>query len=317
MYTNLRDFMPKRRRELSPELATAADTVNAEAREQWGNPLWHREQAAIIGEAIDLGFNNGLSGVFDSVLQTETLGFSDVKRIKLRYGLEVFSVAEGGYVDETTLRTDHFTMGRDSFGWHIVATEQDAISDWAETMGEITRLARVKEQMEVLRRQYALLDAAIPVSSPYAVDGTGGLTKTLLDGAIDEVFDAYRYEGPLSANSSIQIIGRATAVGAVTDLDGYTPTETAVEEVRALGYLGRYRGALVRRLSNWADEDGNSFFPEDELWVVSPGAGKFVFYGGTRPNSWVEQALRKVHTDTRRTVGGLVYQPQVVRRIFL
>lgn len=318
MYTDLRSVLPPRGVTLPPEMAVHAAQLNEIARQEWGNPTWHREQAALIGESVDLGFNNGLTGVFDGVLDTRTIGLTDTVRIKLRHGLEIFSVAEGSYVDESTLETDHFTLGRDTFGWHVVATEQDALADWAETFADLIRLARLKEGMEVVRRQYALLDAAIPSSSPYFVDASGGLTATIMGAAVTDVFDAPRkFTSPLATNSQIQIVGRAAAVDELTGMSGFTQSENSLDEIRALGYLGTFKGAAVRRLSNFVDEDDNSFFPSDELWVISPGAGRFVLYGGTRPNGWVEPALRKVHTDTRRTVGGAVFQPQVVRRIGL
>lgn len=318
MFTNLRDVLPARGVTLAAEMATQAARLNEIAAERWGDQAWHREQAALIGESIDLGFNNGLGGVFDGVLDTRSVGLTDVIRVKLRTGIEVFSVAEGGYVDESTLQTDHFTLGRDTFGWHVVASEFDSLSDWAESFADIIRLGRLKEGMEVVRRQYALLDAAIPTSSPYYVDATAALTNTILAAAVTSVFDAPRkFSGPLATNSQIQIIGRAAAVDEITSMSGFTQSENSLDEIRALGYLGTFRGAAVRRLSNFVDENDNSFFPSNELWVVSPGAGRFVLYGGTRPNSWVEQALRKLHTDTRRSVGGAVFQPQVVRRIGL
>lgn len=311
----LRDYIPKSRSvAFDGEKATAAKTVNEAAAANWGDPKWHREQAAVIGEVIDEKFDRG-PNPFAGVINTVTVGYADVKTIKLRRGLQVFGVATGGYVDESTLQTDIYTMGRDSFGWHIVATEEDALSDWAETTASIRQLATMKEEQEILRRQYALLDEAVTSSSAYFVDGTGGLTKPMLDDAINAVFDAPRYEVPLALNSQIQIIGRASAVDQIADLPNFTPSENALDEIRATGFLGTYKGARVVRLQNFTDEDGTSYFPEDELWVVSPGAGQFVLYGGTRPNGWVEPALRKAHMDSRRTVGGAVYQPQVVRRI--
>lgn len=318
MFTNLRDVLPARGVTLPAEMATQAARLNEIAVERWTDPMWHREQAALIGQAVDLGFNNGLNGVFDGVLDTRSIGLGDVETMKLRSGIEVFSVAEGGYVDESTLKTNHFTLGRDTFGWHVVASEQDALADWSETFADLIRLARLKEGMEVVRRQYALLDAGIPTSSPYFVDASAALTNTILADAVTDVFDAPRkFTSPLALNSQIQIIGRAAAVDEITAMSGFTQSENSLDEIRALGYLGTFRGAAVRRLSNYVDEDDNSFFPSDELWVVSPGAGRFVLYGGTRPNSWVEQALRKVHTDTRRTIGGALFQPQVVRRLGL
>lgn len=315
MFTNLRDVLPARGTTLKPEMASEAKQLNEQAQERYNDPAWHAEQAAVIAEAVDLGYNRG-DNVFSSVIDTRTVGLTDVVTVKLRYGIEVFSVAEGGYVDESTLKTEHFTMGRDTFGWHIVASEFDVLSDWAETFADIVRLARVKEQMELVRRQYALLDAAIPVGGSYYVDASAGLTSTILNTSITNVYDAPRkYSQPLASNSSIQIIGRASAVDQITSMSGFTPSDNDRDQIQALGFLGRYRGADIRRLSNYVDEYDTSFFPANELWVVSPGAGRFVLYGGTRPNQWVEPALRKTHVDTRRSVGGAIWQPQVVRRI--
>jgi hypothetical protein len=312
----LLDYMsPARFAGALEKAAVDTKTLNEIAIEKMYDPTWLREQAAVVTQQVDKNFSRG-PNPFSGVIETVQLAFGDVLEVETREGIQVFSVAQGGYIDESQVKTSRFRSGKDTFGWHVTFNYDDIIrSGWTESIASLRALAVLKEETELLRRQYALLDAAVSSSSPYYVDGSGGLTKPMLDAAIIDVLDAPRYGGPMGSNSGITIIGRASAVAQIEDMPGFTASQAQLDDINALGYLGLYKSARVARLQNWTDEDYNSYFPNDELWVVSPGAGKFGLYGGSRPNAWAGNRTRTVHVDSRRDVGGVIHQPQIVRRI--
>lgn len=295
------------------ELAAQRTALNEEAAENWGDPKWHREQAALIAEAVDYGFTN--PEVFRGPLRFRALGVNDKLLHRSRRGLKIYASAPGGYVDESTLGTDSFEAPRSPMAWHVVASEDDMMSDYAVQLTELVALARQAEQAEMVRRQLVLLQTAIPSSSPFYVDATGtGLTAAVLNAAIRGVADAERPGGGILP-TSITIIGRAAAVDAISDFTGFTDNQK--DEINDQGWLGRYRGARVQRLLNYTDGDGTSFMPENEVWVVSNDAGDFATFGGARVNTWTENEQDKTHTKSRREVGGFVAFPQSLRRIVI
>lgn len=312
---NLRDALRTLRsgRVLTDEQAALAKIVNEDAKENWGDPRWHREQAALIQEAVDYGFRN--DSIFTGVLRFHNLNREDKLIHKERRGLKVFTVAAGGYVEESTLSVDSFEAPRSPMGWHVVATEEDALADYAASMAELVALAKSAEEAEIVRRQLAMMQAAVPSSSAYYVDATGGLTATMVKDAINGVADAERPNGGV-VPTEITILGRAEAISEVEDFID-AANYVAQEEVRAQGFLGRYRGARVQRLLNFTDADGTSFMPDDELWVVADTAGHYARYGNARVKQWVEDNLDKLHTKSRRETGGFLTRPQNVRRIKL
>lgn len=295
------------------EQAAARKSLNEEAEANWGDSRWHKEQAALIAEAVDFGLTN--PEVFRGVLRFHTLGANDKLIHRERRGLKVYASAQGGYVDESTLSTDSFEAPRSPLAWHVVASEDDMLADYATQVSELVTLAKQAEQAELVRRQLVLLQAAVPSSSANYVDATsGGLTATVLNAAIRGVADAERPSGGILP-TQITVIGRAAGVDAINDFTGFTPN--MLDEINSTGNLGRYRGARVQRLLNFTDGDGVSFMPENEVWVVSDDAGDFATFGGARINSWVENELDKAHTKSRRDVGGYVVRPANVRRIVI
>lgn len=311
---NLKSYLSSvARKAPTAEQAAHAKALNQEAQDNWGDPRWHKEQAALIAQAVDFGLTN--PEVFRGVLRFQNLGANDKLIYRERRGLKVYASAPGGYVDESTITTDSFEAPRSPMAWHVVASEDDFLADYATQLSELVDLAKKAEQAEVVRRQLVLLQAAVPSSSAYYVDATsGGLTATVLNAAIRGVADAERPNGGILP-TQVTIIGRAAGVDAISDFTGFT--ENMKDDINSTGWLGRYRGARVQRLLNFTDGEGTSFMPENEVWVVSDDAGDFATFGGPRVNTWTENELDKTHTKSRRDVGGLVARPQNVRRIVI
>lgn len=288
--------------------------LNKEAQENWDRPEWHREQAAILSERLDYGFQ--FDTMFPTYFEVVNVGEFDTVTVKERRGLQVFWTARGGYIDETQLKTERFELPRDTVGFHVSEFEDKLRNNYAESLEELASLAQQRLDAEVNRRMFNLLQAAIPSNSPYYVNAAAGLTKAVLDTSVREVSDAIKPNN--GTMPPVTIAGRATMIDKISDVvtDAaalFDPEATA--EIRSRGRLGVYRGANVVRIQNYADENDQSYIPENELWVFGGTVGKFVKYGGMKTKSWTENTVDYQHTRGRCDVGGLVYRPQYARRI--
>lgn len=294
------------------ERAKAA--LNAEAQANWGNETWHREQAAILAERFDYGFQ--FDNLFPTYFEVRNVGEFDTVTISERRGMQVFWTARGGYIDETQLKTERFDVPRDTIGFHVSEFEDKLRAGYAETIEELADLALQRLDAEVNRRMLNLLQAAIPSSSPYYVNASTGLTKDILDTAVREVNDVVTPNN--GTMPPVTILGRATMIDKISDVvtDAaalFDPEATA--EIRRRGRLGVYRGANVVRIQNYTDENDNSYIPDNELWVFGGSVGLFAKYGGMQTKSWSENTVDYRHIRGRMDCGGLIYRPDRARRI--
>ena len=292
----------------------AKDALNEEAKANWDNPQWHREQAAILSEKFDYGFE--FENLFPTYFEVRNVGEFDLVTITERRGLNVFWTARGGYVDETQLKTERFEVPRDTIAFHVSEFEDKLRAQYAETIETLADLAMQRIDAEVNRRMFTMLQAAIPSGSPYYVNATTGLTKVMLDTAVREVNDLITPNN--GTMPPVTILGRAAMIDkintVVTDPAAlYDPSAT--EEIRRAGRLGVYRGANIVRIHNYTDENDASYIPANELWVFGGTVGVFARYGGMRTKRWDENTVDYVHYRGRQDVGGLVYAPQRARRI--
>jgi hypothetical protein len=299
------------------DLATyqrAKAALNEEAKANWDNLTWHKEQAAILSEKFDYGFQ--FENLFPTYFEVRNVGEFDTVTITERRGLNVFWTARGGYIDETQLKTERFDVPRDTIGYHVSEFEDKLRANYAETIETLSDLAMQRLDAEVNRRMFQMLQTAIPLGSPYHVNATTGLTKVMLDTAVREVNDTVVPNNGVMP--PVTILGRAAMIDkistVVTDPAAlYDPEATA--EIRRKGRLGVYRGANVVRIQNYTDENDASYIPSNELWIFGGTVGVFARYGGMVTKRWEENTVDYVHYRGRQDVGGLVYAPQRARRI--
>ena len=296
------------------EYNRAKAALNEEAKLHWHDDTWHRQMAAVIAERLDYGFE--FANLFGTYFQVQTVGEFDTVTITERRGMQVFWTARGGYIDETQLKTERFDVPRDTVGFHVSEFADKLRANYAETLEELISLAEQRLDAEINRRMFNLLQAAVPNSSPYYVDASGGLTKNILDSALREVADQVKPNNGVMP--PITIAGRAQMIDQISDVvtDAaalFDPEATA--EIRRMGRLGVYRGANIVRISNYTDENDESYIPANELWVFGGTVGKFVRYGGMQTKSWEENTADYRHYRGRMDVGGLVYHPEYSRRI--
>lgn len=283
--------------------------LDEEARDNWDNPAWHRQVARDIADTLDYQFT--FDNLFATYLQVDNVGEFDRVVLRERRGLKVFYTSRGGYIDESQIRSEIWTLPRDTLGFHVSEHTDKLRAGFATALNDLVTLGEQRLNAEVNRRMFNLLQEAIPSGSPFYVS-TNGMTKPELDTALREVRDAIKPNG--MGPVPVTIIGRASMVDQISDFNlGFDPEATA--EIRAKGRLGVYRAANVVQVINYTDEDGYSYIPANELWILGGTVGKFAMYGGMQVKSWEENTVDYTHYRARKDIGGLVHHPEQAIRI--
>jgi hypothetical protein len=298
------------------EYLAARAALDEEARDDrnWNNPAYHRQIAALVAQQLDYGF--AFDSLFPTYFLTRTVGEWDQIELRERRGLKVFYTSRGGYIEESQLTTQRWTLPRDTIGFHVSEHEDKLRANFGETIEAMVGLAQMRMDAEINRRMFNLLQAAIPSTSPYYVNASTGLTKANLDSAVTAVMDAVKPSNGVIP--PVTIIGRRPMIdqisAVVTDPAAlYDPGATA--EIRQAGRLGVYRGANIVQVRNYTDENDESYLPANELWVFGGTVGQFVFYGDSRAKAWSEEEVDYNHYRARRDIGGLINHSEQARRI--
>ncbi len=280
-----------------------ADAVNADAKKNWHNPEWRREMAAVLTESILEGFQ--FESFYDQIVDVERLGFEDRAFIEEETGLEVFFIAKGGHIEASSMVSEVLELPRDTMGFHVYEFEDKMESNFAKSAAQLRSLAVQRLDATVNQQIRALVEAAIDSGSPFYISGAS-LSQAALNQAIRDVRDE-------ANDGNITIMGRAPMVDQITDFPGFA--DEALEEIRARGRLGVYHGANVQVASHFRDQNGVSYIPANELFVISQDAGRFAFYGGLKSKEYVEQDNWYWHYIGRQDFGGIVHRPERIRRM--
>lgn len=281
----------------------AREEINQIAKDNWHDPEWRREMAAILTESILEGFD--LQSFFDQIVDVERVGFDDRVFLEEMTGLKVFFIAKGGNIEASSIVSETITLPRDTLGFHVYEFEDKLMSGFGETMSRLRNLAIRRLDWGTTNAIKNLAQAAIPSASPFFITGAG-ISQAALNQAIREVADE-------SDGATVTIYGRSTMVDQIADFPGFA--DEALEEIRARGRLGRYRGASVIQARNYKDEEGASHIPANEMWVMSADFGKFAFYGGLLSKDYVELDNWYWHYLGRQDFGGVVHRPERARRV--
>lgn len=287
------------------------DEANKIANDRWDDPAWRREMAQAVTETIYTGFEH--ENLLSLMAETENAGFDARVFVKEVKGLRAFWIARGGYIEASTLRADVMEIPRDTIGFHVTEFEDKIRTNFAETQATLVDLGIQRLDAEVNLRVLKTFQAAIGVSSPYYISGTG-VTLAALNTALREVRDE------TNDTSAITIVGRATMTDQIIDellssntYAGFIPQTN--EDLLRRGVLGTYRGANIVTLRHFKDDEDVAFFPANELYVVARDASKFAFWGGLLSKEFVEQDNWYWHYLARRDFGGVVHRPERIRRI--
>jgi hypothetical protein len=291
------------------ELAALRAKFNEEARENWSNHNWQRQVAQDISNVLDYQFT--FTNEFSKYFRVENVGEFDRFQLTERRGMKVFYTSRGGYIEESQIREEDWTLPRDTIGFHVSEHTDKLRMNFATAMEDLVSLGQMRLEAEVNRRIFEMLQMAVPSTSPYYV-ATAGLSKPEVDAALREVRDAIKPNG--AAPVPVTIIGRASMVDKISDFNlGFDPEATA--EVRSRGRLGVYKAATVQQVVNYTDDDGESFIPANELWIFGGDVGRFAMYGGMQVKSWDENTVDYTHYRCRKDIGGLVHHPEQARRL--
>lgn len=299
----------------SPEdraaLRAEIDAVNADAKENWNDPQWRQSMAQEMSETILEGFDH--ENLLQILAEVENAPFDGRVLVREVRGLKAHWVARGGYIEASTLRSKVMELPRDTIGFHVSEFEDKLITNFAETQATLIDLAGVRMDAEVNLRVLALFQAAIP-SGHASYVGTTAITLAQLSTAISDVRDE-------SKQNDVTVIGRSTMIEPIIDAilggslngGGFLPQTN--EELVRRGVLGTYRGANIVKLINHKDDNDVSFFPANELYVMSKDASKFAFWGGLMFKEFDELDAWYWHYIARRDFGGVVHRPERARRI--
>ena len=290
-------------------LRAKIDKLNAEARENWDDPLWRKEMAQEISATILEGFE--YENLLDIMSNVEDVPFEGRSFLKEVRGLRAFWIARGGYIEASTMRADVAEIPRDTIGFHVYEFEDKLRTNFGETQANLIDLGIQRLGAEVNVRALKMFQAAIPTTSPYYISGAG-LSLTAVNTAIREVADASR-------SQNVALVGRRTMIDQIVDAIAAGPYGAFLpetnEDLLRRGVLGTYRGARIVVLTNYKDDQDIPFFPANELFVIGSDASKFAFFGGLLAKEWVDGDNWYWHYIARRDFGGLIYRPERARRI--
>jgi hypothetical protein len=299
--------------EAEREYAAARVALDAEAKENWGNSAWHREQAATIAETLDYGFR--FDNTFSNYFPVTNVGEFEQVTIRERRGMKVFYTNRGGEIDESQISTDIWELQKDTMGWHVSEFEDNVRANYSETIQDLLPLAKQREDAEVNRRIFTMLKASVPSGSASYEDLTlTGLTEAALRAAVTAVSDV-----PRPSNGSLErplaIVGRKGALAKILDFTTYS--NITQDLISRTGQMGSFFGANLINLDNYQDEDGIAYLPANEIWVFGGNVGLFATYGGSRVKMWTEDKVDYTHFKSRRDVGGAAFHPEYCRRLVL
>ena len=292
-------------------LREKAEAMNAEAIERWSDAKFRSEVAAEITEAVFEGFQH--ENLLPLMATVRNLGFNDRMIEKETTGLRAFWVARGGYIEESTLRSETFEVPRDTIGFHVKEHEDKILSGFVETQSSIIQLGIERMDASVNSRFIATLEAATPTGGTNHVTGAG-ISLAALNAAIRTVREE-------SKTGEVAIIGRATTTEAVmdtllgTDLNGSGFLAQSNEEMVRRGVLGTYRGANLITLQNYRDEADQPYINAADLYVIAKDAATVGLFGGLKSREGLEHASWYWSYVARRDVGFLVRKPELVVRI--
>ncbi|MBP7629537.1 MAG: hypothetical protein KA758_03720 [Acidimicrobiales bacterium] len=289
------------------ELAQKIAILDAEARENWYNDEWRAEHIHDVQTTIFEGFTHesllGLMSTVETVDEGERIVIEEVR------GLKVWFVSAGGQIDESTITSESAELRRDFVGYHVNERTEKIRSGFSRQMATMATLAISQMDAAINQRLLGAFQAAIDNASPYYISGAG-LSLPALNTAITEVVDE-TLDGPVT------VVGRGTMVDQIVnelqDLNGFTPASN--EEILRTGRLGEYRGTNIVRLKNHKDADGNSFFPDNEMFVLGADASKTGFWGGMHSAEWTTPEGFYTNILGVRTFGCAVHHPERARRI--
>lgn len=226
------------------------------------------------------------------LLSTRRLNPGDALVKKVRKGIEVRTLVPGSVhlASEITVneRINYVLDGADV---------KVGFNEWDLQNGDIGTLDSIRTEMAAKLRDYYLNKVFTALTSVWTAGNTpnnftsvgGSITATALENAIDRINQ--------STSGAKLIIGTRVAVTPITkfgafwnDGSNYEASQTALDEIRNSGRLGRYYGVPILALDQTYDnpDDYNSLLPEDKVLVIGENVGEFITYGDVMRKQWID-----------------------------
>ena len=296
------------------ELQDQINALNNEAADLIHDPNWVREIGQQMSDEVWYGFNH--ANISELITNVERKGLAELAEIETEVrGLTAFHIARGGYIEESTIHAEKAYVPKDQIGIHFVEQVDRLETGFVPTAQKLIAQAPVRIDAEIQRRVIRTLQAAVPSSSAYYT-ATANLTYNQVADGIDAVKDVVESD----VQEPIAIVGRSPMINklrnTITNSNVFNAFLPITNERLLNGRtIDTFQGIPIVELRNFTDENGVSYFPANELWIVGKSAGKTVFYGTPRTTSWVENEAEYWHWQTRLNYGVSIYRPSHVRRI--
>jgi len=223
------------------------------------------------------------------LLNTRAMKPGDALVKKVRKGLEVRTLVPGSIhlASEITVE-DRINYMLDGADIRVRANL------WELESGELGTVQSIRQEMMSKLADYYLNRVFSSLSNVWSAVNTvnnytevATITATALEDAIDEI--NYR------CGSVKTVIGTRKALSPITKFgnfvtDGATTwgVDSAIEEIRQTGWLGKYYGCPIVGLDQVWDNlvDYNPLLPENKILVIGHDVGEFITYGEPRDKNW-------------------------------
>lgn len=223
------------------------------------------------------------------MLNTRALKPGDALVKKVRKGIEVRTLVPGSIhlASEITVE-DRVSYMLDGANVKVRANL------WELESGELGTVESIRQEMmskladHYLSRVFtALANVWNATNTPDNYIEVASLTQAALQDAIDEI--NYR------VGSVRGVFGTRRALSPITTFGGFWTdgsttwgSETALEEIRQTGWLGKWYGADIVAFDQVWDNpvDYNPLLPEDIVLVVGDNVGEFITYGDVKTKQW-------------------------------
>jgi len=230
------------------------------------------------------------------ILSTRALKPGDALVKKVRKGIKVRTLVPGSIhlASEVTVqdRVNHILDGAD-----VKVT----YNEWDLDNGDIGTVQSLRAEMAAKLRDFyvnkvfsALTSVWTAVNTPSNYTSVGGtVTATALENAIN-------YINQTVPGGAKVIVGSRAAVTPITKFGAFwtdgtnvAGSQTAIDEIRNSGKLGKYYGVPILAVDQKWDNpaDHNALIPTDKILVVGQNVGEFITFGDVREKQWVDMAV--------------------------
>ena len=234
--------------------------------------------------------NHLTNQIVGDILNTRSLKPGDSLVKKIRKGIEVRTLVPGAVhlASEITVadRMNYILDGAD-----VKVT----YNQWELESGEIGTVAEIRREMAQKLNDFYVQKVFTALSTVWSAVNTpdnytavgGAITASALENAIDQI--------NLTTAGAKVILGSRAAVTPITKFGAFWSdgsnvegSQTAIDEIRQTGMLGRYYGVPIRAIEQVFDnlEDYNALIPTDKILVIGENVGDFITYGDVKTKQW-------------------------------